>query len=358
MKRMTYIVLALVLLLCSCGQPSTTGENKNTAPTWQEQYDLGVRYLSEGNYEEAIIAFTAAIEIDPKQAEAYVGRGDAYIGQGETEENLTAAKADYEKSIELNETNAEAYLGLANVYILQRDYDKAMDTLNQGLGKVAENQSITDMISEIERSTISASNFHKFQAYIDIEQNSVLKKQITDLIALANDGVEWDELYLWLENIDAKNVDEFYTENSGWKIHYKTNYIEIRQEHGAAYCYKTISFPSSFIMGSTSDWNWNGEYKSYSIYGGPNDLRMGWLGGPAIETKGIIVNGLCEGECRGALCHEDGTYDTYGEYELYAEYDNGYRLYPHGNDETKTMLFSATSGYTSYEDYEENELWN
>ena len=24
------------------------------APTWQEQYDLGMRYLSEGNYEEAL----------------------------------------------------------------------------------------------------------------------------------------------------------------------------------------------------------------------------------------------------------------------------------------------------------------
>ena len=43
--------------------------------TWQEQYDLGVRYLAEGNYEEAIIAFTAAIEIDPNRVEAYMGRG-------------------------------------------------------------------------------------------------------------------------------------------------------------------------------------------------------------------------------------------------------------------------------------------
>ena len=87
------------LSLTACGQ---------SAPTWQEQYDLGVRYLSEGNYEEAIIAFTAAIEIDPNRAEAYVGRGDAYIGSGETEENLTAALADYEAAVALDETNAAA----------------------------------------------------------------------------------------------------------------------------------------------------------------------------------------------------------------------------------------------------------
>lgn len=42
-----------------------------------------MRYLSEGNYEEAIIAFTAAIKIDPKQPEVYVGLADAYIGIGD-----------------------------------------------------------------------------------------------------------------------------------------------------------------------------------------------------------------------------------------------------------------------------------
>ena len=61
-------------LLSACSISPKTAET-----TWQEQYDLGVRYLSDGNYEEAIIAFTAAIEIDPKQAPAYVGRGDAYF---------------------------------------------------------------------------------------------------------------------------------------------------------------------------------------------------------------------------------------------------------------------------------------
>ena len=69
----TYFCVIAMLLLCACGKKSGTG--------WQEQYDLGVRYLSEGNYEEAVIAFTAAIEIDPKRPEAFLGRGSAYIGR-------------------------------------------------------------------------------------------------------------------------------------------------------------------------------------------------------------------------------------------------------------------------------------
>lgn len=126
------IILTLFLGLCACAQ---TAEKPSQAPTWQEQYDLGVHYLSEGNYAEAILAFTVAIEIGPKQAPAYVGRGDAYVKSGETESNLTAAMADYEKAIELDETSPDAYLGLADVHIRQGDYEKAQEILRQGLEK-------------------------------------------------------------------------------------------------------------------------------------------------------------------------------------------------------------------------------
>ena len=53
LKRIISLFLALTLVLCACGK-----KTENTT-TWQEQYDLGVRYLSEGNYEQAILAFEA-----------------------------------------------------------------------------------------------------------------------------------------------------------------------------------------------------------------------------------------------------------------------------------------------------------
>ena len=143
------LTLALVLGLCACG---------SKAPAWQEQYDLGVKYLSEGNYEEAIIAFTAAIEIDPKRAEAYVGRGGAYIGSGETAENLAAARTDYEKAIELDETNVDAWLGLADVYIRMGEYDKAGEVLPQALEKTGNAPSIGDKLAELESGSVSDSS--------------------------------------------------------------------------------------------------------------------------------------------------------------------------------------------------------
>lgn len=153
MKKLITLFAALTLLwgLCACTAAQTgPGAEASKAPTWQEQYDLGVRYLSEGNYREAILAFTAAIEIDPNQAPAYVGRGDAYVLSGETEENLTAAKTDYEKAIELDETSAEAYLGLADIYIGQGDYEKAREILRCAVNLLGENKRILEKLSEIE----------------------------------------------------------------------------------------------------------------------------------------------------------------------------------------------------------------
>ena len=135
-----FIIILLTSTMIACVQKTDT---------WQEQYDLGVRYLRDGNYEEAIIAFTAAIEIDPKRAEAYVGRGDAHIGSGETEESLAAALMDYEKAIEIDETNAMAYLGAADVYIRQGDYAKALEILKLGLERTTNNQHILDKFSEL-----------------------------------------------------------------------------------------------------------------------------------------------------------------------------------------------------------------
>ena len=121
MKRLTAAILTLCLLLCACGQ--------STRAAWQEQYDLGMRYLDEGNYEEAILAFTAAIEIDEKLPEAYFGRGQAYYGtaallndggsadfisDGDSPEEALDycyehAIWDYEKAIERNPEAPEYY---------------------------------------------------------------------------------------------------------------------------------------------------------------------------------------------------------------------------------------------------------
>lgn len=132
MKRLHAAVLALVLLLTACGQSAQAA--------WQEQYDLGTKYLEDGNYKEAILAFTAAIEIDPKQAPAYVGRGDAYVGAAETAQDPETAEAayenalaDYEKAVELGDEQAGKKAEDARTHLKRIEDDRGARELLQPL---------------------------------------------------------------------------------------------------------------------------------------------------------------------------------------------------------------------------------
>ena len=130
MKRMVNfrsfsLFLAVLLFcaqLCGCAEKSLTLD---------DQLGLGARYPSKLDYENAVIAFTAAIKIDPMNVPAYIGRGDAYVftaqalSDGITEPEQLSQEAitsyqnaleDYLTAIELGETDAELYRKAADVY--------------------------------------------------------------------------------------------------------------------------------------------------------------------------------------------------------------------------------------------------
>ena len=215
MKRNLLYALILVLFLVACGQ---------TVPTWDEQYNLGVRYLSEGNYEEAIIAFTAAIEIDSKQALASVGRGDAYAASGETGENLTSAQADYEMAIELNETLSEAHLGLVGIYIQQGDYEGALKLLQSSLEKIEKSSSVEAKISELKELIESSLEQGKQEEYIfqvqEVENGMVVEAEnlavhVRDdrTAAITVSGLSLEDSYLTNLQSSGKNSSEY-----SWKV--------------------------------------------------------------------------------------------------------------------------------------------
>ena len=106
MRHLTPFILTL-LLFCGCvptGEAAIQAEaNTNTS---EYHYNLGVRYLSEGNYQEAILAFTAAIEIDPKSAPAYTGLAEAYITLDQIDAAITVLEQASERlsdSVEIQE---------------------------------------------------------------------------------------------------------------------------------------------------------------------------------------------------------------------------------------------------------------
>lgn len=111
-KRICVLLLVL-LTLCACSKkaeqvPDIERVTNGIESNWQEQYDLGIRYLLEGNYQEAILAFEAAIEIDPKQETVYIKYAEAY----ERQENYAAALQVLQRGI--NETESSELLQEVN----------------------------------------------------------------------------------------------------------------------------------------------------------------------------------------------------------------------------------------------------
>jgi tetratricopeptide (TPR) repeat protein len=101
--------------------------NRLSATDW---VDKGYALVTSGKNQEAVEAFTRAIELDPKDAKTYYHRGGVY---GRLEDYRRAIK-DFDRAIELNPKLQEAYTergvgyGMLGDYQQSiREYDKAIE---------------------------------------------------------------------------------------------------------------------------------------------------------------------------------------------------------------------------------------
>jgi tetratricopeptide (TPR) repeat protein len=101
--------------------------NRLSATDW---VDKGYALVTFGKNQEAVEAFTRAIELDPKNGKIYYNRGGVY---GRLEDYRRAIR-DFDRAIELNPQLAEAYTDRGVAYEMLgdhrqavRDYDKAVE---------------------------------------------------------------------------------------------------------------------------------------------------------------------------------------------------------------------------------------
>lgn len=133
-----------------------------------------------------------------------MGRGDAYIGSGETEENLAAAKSDYEAAIGLDETCVDAYLGLANVYIGREDYSKAREVLLNGLDAI-ESIELQNKLLELENWQIDdeasgqsewvEERFEVESGGYEIYRHNIETGEYDDTMYNADGSIQWYQMY-------------------------------------------------------------------------------------------------------------------------------------------------------------------
>lgn len=123
-------VLMLLAVLCGGGfllysrQPSVR---------IRRYLNLGMKYLAEEKYDEAVLAFEKVISIDPKRFEAYEGMADAYEGEGDylkavraLEQGVEAAE-DGEPSRSVGKRMTEYYMILAEEAFEAGEGDQSAD---------------------------------------------------------------------------------------------------------------------------------------------------------------------------------------------------------------------------------------
>ena len=149
-RKILCMILTFLLMagLCACGKKE---------PTWQEQYDLGMKYLNEKDYEEAVTAFQVAISIDPKQQPAYIGAADAYVGMaGSGDESVDvdkcyeAAEENYRKALDIDSETEEVYEKFANMYVEKGDTKKAEELIEEAKNKGKEGTWADDLLSKLD----------------------------------------------------------------------------------------------------------------------------------------------------------------------------------------------------------------
>lgn len=85
--------------------------------------NLGNKYVQDGNYKEAILAFSKVIEIEPKNIEARVSMAKAYIKLSQPDDAIKVL----EEAVGISPKKVEPYLELANIYY---DSEKLNDLLD------------------------------------------------------------------------------------------------------------------------------------------------------------------------------------------------------------------------------------
>ena len=87
----------------------------------------GFAYGNKGLYDKAISDFSKATEINPRYAEAYNNRGFTYYKKGQHDKAIS----DYSKALEINPRHGRAYGNRIVVYIEKKEYEKAWDDVNK-----------------------------------------------------------------------------------------------------------------------------------------------------------------------------------------------------------------------------------
>lgn len=214
----TSVAAAIVLITIAAITMVALTANSRAA---REQLELGDHYLEDMDYENAILAYSKAIEVDPKNAQAYYKLGVAHTAVQSTGN----AESAFRQSLILDASNVEAYLSLADLYLQNDRLEDAAELLDNAI-QHTDDPEIQDLYDQ---TRVPAPTF-------SLDAGSYNTYQLVEILP-ANRG---DVLYYTLDGSDPSPESLLYTSPlvlpSG-QTHLRAiavNYLGYRSEIAAA----------------------------------------------------------------------------------------------------------------------------
>jgi len=132
LKKPAFIISGIIILICVIAAVAIFTSAGSVAVRVNKELDLGHKYLLEGNYKEAIVAFEKVIRIDPKNIEVRMTLAEVHIQIWE----LDNAEKRVREVLEIDDTYTDAYIKLADILILQGDLESAIGLLEKAFTRL------------------------------------------------------------------------------------------------------------------------------------------------------------------------------------------------------------------------------
>lgn len=246
----------VILFLCSI--LVLTGCSGNIEQQIAEQLTLGEKYLSEMSYDEAIVAFQKAIELEPKCTEAYIGLAQVYQSMGELEQALNV----------LLKVPTDA-IGLDEVEEMRNEIEKELEMRKENEKKKAEIEKI--------KQEHYVPEFNQRSNYIEFSEIEEEKKNWLEKMVQAVVNEDWEKI----KSLSTAAGNEGFSlcteyDNTRLQIGYEENdcWIQVRTENGMGYYYYYTKESSALDMPlykykkcPCSNWQYNGMMEGYSEIG-------------------------------------------------------------------------------------------
>lgn len=142
-KKRLFLIAGIVIFASLATVIAVFSLESKKASEVDAYVEMGNHYLSELDYEQAIVSYKQALELDEGNYNAGIGLAEAY----DANQMYAYAEAAYQSILEADETQAEVYEKLVDLYMRQDKKEEAEELLVRAVEKT-DDENIRQLLEE------------------------------------------------------------------------------------------------------------------------------------------------------------------------------------------------------------------